>query len=223
MLSLALIYFGACHIYVFWTLAAERLRPTGGTADCWPPSFHATPMGLMLKYRIQPGARCPSVPPFRRLWFWTWNAWFTQSKHSCVQSGPSSSSRPSIIVPILSIFSSSCSSSRGSLFFSTACLTAIRCFLFFFSSFRRASLPGGGSGSGGSASCGGVGGHCNPHWHRPGLSRDCRHWSICRRTGAMGHSLLGKCLTYSVECAYQNNKHNQQRKRNSLLHNDQRP
>ena len=44
-------------------LAAQRLRPTGGTTDFWPQSFQATPIGLMLKYRIQPGARWPSAPP----------------------------------------------------------------------------------------------------------------------------------------------------------------
>ena len=48
-------------------LAAERLRPTGGTTDFWPQSFHATPIGLMLKSLFQPGTRCPSAPPFRRL------------------------------------------------------------------------------------------------------------------------------------------------------------
>ena len=48
------------------TLAAERLRPTGGTTDFWPQSFHATPIGLMLKSRVQPGALCPVLPPFRR-------------------------------------------------------------------------------------------------------------------------------------------------------------
>ena len=44
-------------------LAAERLRPTGGTTDFWLHSFHAKPIGLMLKSSIQPGARCPSALP----------------------------------------------------------------------------------------------------------------------------------------------------------------
>ena len=29
------------------SLAAERLRPTGGTTDFWPQSFHATPIVLV--------------------------------------------------------------------------------------------------------------------------------------------------------------------------------
>ena len=45
------------------SLAAKQLRPTGGTTDFWPQSFHATPIGLMLRSRIQPGARCPSARP----------------------------------------------------------------------------------------------------------------------------------------------------------------
>ena len=49
-------------------LATEPLRLTGGTNDFWPQSFYATPIGLMLKYRIQPGAWCPSAPLLRRLY-----------------------------------------------------------------------------------------------------------------------------------------------------------
>ena len=43
-------------------LAAERLRPTGGTTHFWPLSMRR-PIVLMLKSRIQPGARCPMLPP----------------------------------------------------------------------------------------------------------------------------------------------------------------
>ena len=34
-----------------------------GTNDFWPHSFHATPIGSMLKSHIQGGARCPCAPP----------------------------------------------------------------------------------------------------------------------------------------------------------------
>ena len=55
--------------------------PTAGrnTTDFWPHSFHATPVGLMLKYRIQGGTvpRCPP-PPFRRLW------WLQGKCYACV-------------------------------------------------------------------------------------------------------------------------------------------
>ena len=46
-------------------LATEPLHLTGGTNDFWPQSFYTTPIGLMLKYRIQPGhgAQCSPVPP----------------------------------------------------------------------------------------------------------------------------------------------------------------
>ena len=65
-------------VYLFRTLdnrslAAERLRPEGRggggwTTDFSPHSFHATSIGLMLKYSIQGGHDAPvPPPPFRRL------------------------------------------------------------------------------------------------------------------------------------------------------------
>ena len=60
---------------IFWPFTKPRgnnggTAPTkGGTTDFWHHSFHATPMGLMLKSRIQgdPVARCPPPPPFHHL------------------------------------------------------------------------------------------------------------------------------------------------------------
>ena len=65
--SCSVAYQIQCLIIKRPSLAAERLLPTGGTTDFWPRIFHATPIGLMLKSRIQPGggggARFPSGPP----------------------------------------------------------------------------------------------------------------------------------------------------------------
>ena len=49
-------------------MAAERLRPGGGggggsSINFWPHSSHATPIGSMLKSRIQMGLDTPVPPP----------------------------------------------------------------------------------------------------------------------------------------------------------------
>ena len=44
------------------------------TADFWSHSFHATPIGLMLKCPNQRGHGAPVPSPFRRLW-WEGGVW----------------------------------------------------------------------------------------------------------------------------------------------------
>ena len=48
---------------LFSTCAQLNWGRGGGTADFWSHSFHATPLGLMLKCQNQRGARCPGALP----------------------------------------------------------------------------------------------------------------------------------------------------------------